>query len=108
MNKEEILAQSRKDNNGKTDEREAHLLAKSSQIGMCVGGILAALIVLYSEIVEIPVLGLAAWSVYFLMFGSSHLYRFIKTKEKVQLVQTLIGLIVGTACLVGMIIVGLM
>lgn len=105
MNKEEILAKSRKENkNG--DEREIQTLANASKVGMAVGGILSAIIVIYSRIVDIPLLGLSAWTVYFSMFGSRRLFQFIKTREKARLLQAVIGIVFGLACFVGMIVLG--
>lgn len=106
MNKEEILAKSRKENKD-GDEREIQILAVSSKIGMAVGGVLAAIIVLFSRIVDAPLLGLSAWSVYFAMFGSRRLYQFIQTKENIRLFQAIIGIVFGLACFVGMLVLGL-
>ena len=106
MNKEEILKKSRLENK-EMDEREYQILADSSKIGMTVGGILSVVIVLFSRIADVPLLGLSAWAVYFSMYGSRHLYHFIKTKEKIRLVQTIIGITFGLACFIGMIVLGL-
>ena len=107
MNKKEILEKSRKDNEGKLDERELQIYANSSKIGMAIGGILSIIIVIYSRIFEIPLLGLSAWAVYFSMYGTSHLYKFIFTKDKVELFQSIIGILFGSACFIGMIILGI-
>lgn len=106
MNKEEILAMSRKENKD-TDEREIQIFANASKIDMAVGGVLVAIIVLFSRIVDKPLLGLSAWSVYFSMFGSKHLYQFIQNKEKTRLIQAIVGITFGLACFVGMIVLGL-
>ncbi len=106
MNRDEVLAKSRNENkNG--DEREIQILANSSKIGMAVGGILAAVIVVFSEIVNEPLLGLSAWAVYFSMFGSRRLYQFVQTKEKIRLLQAAIGIAFGLACFIGMIVLGI-
>ena len=107
MNKEEILAKSRSEYEGKSDERELQILANASKTGMAVGGVLAMVIVMFSRIADIPILGFSAWSVYFAMYGSRHLFHFIKTKEKTELIQAIIGITFGIACFVGMIILGL-
>ena len=52
MNKKEILEKSRKENNGKLDEREIQIYANSSKIGMAIGGMLSIIIVIYSRIFE--------------------------------------------------------
>lgn len=107
MNREEVLARSRKEGIGKEDEREYQLLLEASKLGMAVGGILAACIVLFARIVDLPVLGLAAWSVYFAMFGSRRLYQHFKTKEKTRLLQGVVGVVFALACLVTMVVLGL-
>lgn len=106
MNKDEILAKSRKENKD-GDEREMQILANASKIGMAVGGVLSAIIVIFSRIVDEPMLGLSAWVVFFSMFGSRRLYQFIQAKEKVRLLQAVIGIAFGFACFVGMIVLGL-
>ena len=103
MNRDEILAKSRKENRD-GDEREIQILANSSKIGMAVGGVLSAIIVVFSRIVDEPLLGLSAWAVYFSMFGSRRLYQFIQTKEKIRLLQAIIGIAFALACFGGMII----
>ena len=107
MNKDEILAKSRKENEGKSDERELQIFANASKIGMAVGGIISVIIVIFSRIVDQPLLGLCAWAVYFGMLGSRHIYLFLKSKEKIRLVQALIGISFGLACFIGMIVLGL-
>lgn len=74
------------------DERELQLLANSLKIGMAVGGILSVIIVLFSQIADIPLLGFSVWAVYFSMYGSRHLYHFLKIKEKISLIQSIFGL----------------
>lgn len=107
MNREEILAKNRKESVGKSDERELQVFADASKVGMAVGGVLAVIIVIFSRIREIPILGLGAWSVYFAMFGSRRLYQFLKTKERTALVQAIIGIVCGLGCFVGMIVLGI-
>lgn len=107
MNREEILARNRKENEGKSDERELQIFADASKVGMAVGGILAAIIVLYSRIIDVPILGLGAWAVYFAMFGSRRFYQYLKTKERARLAQAVIGIVFGLGCFVGMIVLGL-
>lgn len=107
MNREEILAKNRKESEGREDEREQQVFADASKFGMAVGGILSVLIVLFSKIVDVPILGLSAWAVYFTMFGSRRAYQYAKTKEKARLVQAIIGIVAGTACIVGMVVLGL-
>jgi hypothetical protein len=107
MNREEILARNRAENEGKSDERELQIFADASKVGMTVGGILATLIVIFSRIIDLPILGLGAWAVYFAMFGSRRLYQFLKTKERAKMAQAVIGIVFGLGCFVGMIVLGL-
>ncbi len=107
MNREEVLAKNRAENEGKSDERELQIFADASKVGMTVGGILAALIVIFSRIIDLPILGLGAWAVYFAMFGSRRLYQFLKTKERAKMAQAVIGIVFGLGCFVGMIVLGL-
>lgn len=106
MNKDEILAKSRKENRA-GDEREIQILTNSSKIGMAVGGILSAIIVIFSRVVNEPLLGLSAWAVFFSMFGSRCLYQFIQTKEKGMLLQAIIDIAFALVCFVVMIVLGL-
>ena len=107
MNREEILEKNRAESEGREDERELQISADASKVGMAVGGILSVLIVLFSKIVDVPILGLAAWAVYFTMFGSRRAYQYAKTKEKARLVQAIIGIVLGLTFTVGMVVLGL-
>lgn len=107
MNKKEILEKSRKENEGQLDERELLINANGSKFGMAVGGILSVIIVIFSKIFNIPLLGLSAWAVYFSMYGTRHLYNFIYTKDKIELFQAAVGIIFGTCCFYGMIVLGI-
>ena len=107
MNKEEILAKSREENQGRSDERELQVFANASKVGMAVGGVVAMFVVIFSRMIEAPLLGLSAWSVYFLMYGSRLLYSFIKTRETNKLIFSGVGIVFGLACLIGMIVLGL-
>ena len=107
MKREEVLAKSRKENEGRSDERELQILANASQMGMAVGVFVAALIVLFSRLIDEPLLGLSAWAGDFFMYGSRYLYHFVKTKERHRLVRALVGLAFGVVFFVGMIVLGL-
>ncbi len=107
MNKEDILKKSRDENEGKSDEREIQISSSAARIGMTVGGILSLIIVVFSKIVDVPLVGLSALTIYFCMFGSRHLYYFKYTKDKLMLIMGLIGSIGGLAYFIGMIVLGL-
>ena len=107
MNREEILERNRQAAKGKPDERELLIDSRSTGVGMAVGGVLTGLIVLFSYRIDLPVLSLAAWSVYFAMFGSRRLYQFVKTKNTARLIQAVVGLLFTLVCLTGMVYLGL-
>jgi nitrate reductase gamma subunit len=71
---------------------------------MSVGGCISIIMVILSRIFDMPLLGLSAWTVYFSMYGTRHLYNFIYTKDKIELFQATIGIIFGIACFCGMIV----
>ena len=82
MKKEDILKMSQKENEGKLDERELEAFGKASRVGMAVGGVICAILVIVSRFVlDIPELALAALMVYFSMQGSSEitLYKYLKS-----------------------------
>ncbi len=106
MNKDEILAKSRNENKD-GDEMELQILANASKFAMKVGGIFSVIIVAFSRLFDEPMLGLAAWTVYFSMFGSKLLYQFIKTKEKSKLLLAVLGIVFGLLCFIGMIVLRL-
>lgn len=107
MNKDEILARSREENEGKADERELQIQANASEIGMIVGGLLSVIIIVFSQIADAPLAGLAVLAVYLSMVGSKQLFHFIKTRKKTSLLLGIIGMTAGLACLGGMIVLGL-
>ena len=94
MNKEEILALSRKENEGKQDEREILAYGEAGRNGMAVGGLLCAILVFLSEIFfNIPEIGLAAWLVYFAMFGTNRITLYVKLKDRKHLFAGIITLV---------------
>ena len=106
MKKEDILAMSRKENEGKSDERELQLIADASKVGMAAGGALSVIIVLISELIEEPLLGLSAWAVYFSMLAARHIYRFVKAREMRSLIMSVIGVACTLLFFVSMIVLG--
>ena len=94
MNQEEILELSRKENEGKQDEREILAYGEAGRNGMAVGGIICAILVFLSEIfLNIPEIGLAAWLVYFAMFGTNRITLYAKLKERKHLLPGIITLV---------------
>lgn len=106
MNKEEILELSRKENEGKQDERENAAYGEAGRNGMAVGGIICALLVFLSELVlNIPEIGLASWLVYFAMFGTHRITLYVKLKEKKHLLPAIITLVVAAMFAVALFLV---
>ena len=96
MKKEEILEKSRKENSGKFDEREMAAVGTASKVGMLVGGILCALLVVLSEFWgKYREIGLVAWLVYFSMHSSHYITLFIKLKKKMHLVYGTVELLLA-------------
>lgn len=94
MNKEEILAKSRKENKDKPDERELIVVGKSARIGMMVGAFLCVALVLVSEFVlNNPILGITGWLIYFAMLGSTNLVNYIYLKKKMRLAYAIVELL---------------
>ena len=81
-------------------------MANGSKIGMAVGGAFAMIMVLIAELINTPLLGLSAWTVYFSMYASRQLYCYIITKEKRNLIQAIIGMFCTLAFFLAMIILG--
>ena len=64
--------------------------------------VLIGVIVILSKIFNMPLLGMAAWAVYFSMYGTRHLYNYIFTRDKVEIFQSIVGILFGSACFLGM------
>ncbi len=98
MRNEEILEKSREENSGKLDERETGALGKASYVGMVTGAILCALLVVVSEfILDLPVIGYAAWMIWFAMRGSANIALFKNLKEKKKLIFGIIEFVIAAA-----------
>ena len=95
MNREEILAKSRSENAGRSDERELQIMASASKLGMSVGALMAAITALFSRAVDEPLLGLSAWALYFGMYG------------RLRLIQAAAGIVLGLTFFAGMFAMGL-
>ena len=107
MNREEILAKSRSENAGRSDERELQIMASASKLGMSVGALMASITALFSRAVDEPLLGLSAWALYFGMYGSRQLYHYVKTGERLRLIQAAAGIVLGLTFFAGMFAMGL-
>lgn len=93
MEKDEILELSRKENEGKQDERESRAYGEAGRNGMLVGGLLCSILVFLSEILfHIPEIGLVSWLVYFAMYGAHRITLYAILKERKQLVYGIVTL----------------
>ena len=92
MDKEEILARSRKENRDR-DFVEAEALAKANSIALSVGlmvcGLLSILHVIFLDTVDYSV-----WTVYFSTLTTTMIFKYVKLRKRHELV---IGLFYG-AC----------
>ncbi len=98
MNKDEILAKSRKENENQ-DEMELEVFAKSGQKACAVGGIVCVLIIILQSIFKNSV-DFSVWAVYLSMTGTMLLYKYIKLKKKHELIFGLMQLILAVVFLV--------
>lgn len=85
MKKEEILAMSKKENQGKPDEREIGVHGKASRVGMAVGGLICVALVIVGSVFDMPELSLGGWMVYFGMYGSNDIALYVHLKKKTHL-----------------------
>ena len=98
MDKEQILQMSRKENEGKQDEREQHLEDRSFAYARMVGMLVCVALVLVSEFVIInPDVSHAAWLVFFAMEATSDLYLYRQNHKTSKLVWA----ILSALCVIG-------
>lgn len=108
MNKEDILELSRKENEGKQDERENAAYGEAGRNGMAVGGILCAILVFLSEFLfNLPEIGLVSWMIYFAMYGTHRVTLYAKLKERNHLITGIITLAVAVLFAVALCVVSL-
>ena len=108
MNKEDILELSRKENEGKQDERENAAYGEAGRNGMAVGGLICAILVFLSELLfNVPEIGLASWLVYFAMYGTHRVTLYDKLKERKHLIAGIITLITSVLFAVALCVVSL-
>ena len=93
MDKDEILARSRKENKDR-DFVEAEALAKANSIAINVGimvcGVLSILHVIFRDTVDYGV-----WTVYFSVLAATMIVKFVKLRRRHEL---LIGLFYAACC----------
>lgn len=78
MNREEILAKSRSENQ-KTDEMQKQVMLRGRNVSRCVGMILCALLAIWTESKAVNNM---AWSIYICMFASEGLVEAVTYKKK--------------------------
>lgn len=96
MNKEEILALSRKENAGQADERETQALGLAARVGI-MGGVIACVMLAFAGrvIFKNPEIGFAGWFVYFAILGSRSLVLYKHLKKRGDLVWTILGFLLA-------------
>ena len=98
MNKDEILRMSRKENEGKHDERERIAFGTASRVGNLVGAFVCVALVLASEFLfHIPEIGLVGWLVYFATQGSSNIVMYKELRIRRKLIWGVTELVFATA-----------
>ncbi len=108
MKKDEILEMSRKENEGRLDEREMAAYGASARVGMFVGGILCAILALLASwFFHAPEIGLSAWLVYFAMHGSNYITLYAKLKARRHLVYGILTLSTAVVMAVALFVVAL-
>ena len=94
MNREEILEISKRENEGKPDERELVAQGQASRIGMSVGALICVLLVLVSRFVfNMPELAFAGFMVYFAMQGISNIVLFQHLKNRSKLIYGIVEIV---------------
>lgn len=93
MDKDEILAKSRKENKD-MDFVEAEALAKANSIALSVGIMVCGLLSVLSAIIKEHV-DYAAWTVYFSALATQMIVKYVKLRRRHEL---LIGLFYAVCC----------
>ena len=91
MTREEILAKSRKENQT-GDEREQATVLRGGSIAKAVGLALCMLMVFLGDVLGAdPAAGLGAFAIYWGMYGTDRLYRWLKLRERFDLLLAVGG-----------------
>lgn len=93
MDKDEILARSRIENNG-IDEYERAVLEKAGRFSM-KAGILACCVCAAAEVALTNHVSSLSWTVYFCMMASQFWYKFIRLRQKHELAVALLHTAAG-------------
>lgn len=101
MDREDILAMSREENDGRLDEREQMMLGKIGKIKSLVGGVICVLLVLVCELIfHKPEVSLCAWLVYFSMQLTNDWMMYALKKERMYLIYGIINSVIMLAIVV--------
>ena len=105
MEKEEVLKLSREENAGRHDERERIVYGAASRMGMLVGAVICAVLVLASEVLfHIPEIGLVGWLVYCAMQGSGNLVLYKKLADRRNLIWGIVEIVLAAGFAVALVI----
>ena len=95
MEREDILAMSREENDGRLDEREQMMLGKIAKVKSLVGGVVCVLLVLVCEfLLHKPEISLCAWLVYFSMQLTNDWMMYALKKERMHLIFGIINTVI--------------
>lgn len=98
MKKEDVLKMSRKENEGKHDEREMAAYSAACKVGFLVGGILCAVLIFVAEVIlQVREIGMVAWMIYAAMYGSNSIILYTQLRKRTHLVCGIVALIVAVA-----------
>ena len=93
MKKEDVLEMSRKENEGKHDEREMTAYGLACKVGFLAGGILCAILIFVSETVfYVREIGMVAWMIYLVMYGSNSITLYAQLKKRKHLAGAVLTL----------------
>ncbi|MBR5713144.1 MAG: hypothetical protein IKX54_06065 [Lachnospiraceae bacterium] len=109
MDKDTILQMSREENVGRPDEREQSVASTAAKTGMLVGCIVCvALVFLDRFVLHVPEVALAAWMVYFAMYGSSNIVLYRKLRNRRNLDFGIIAIVAAAGLCAAMVIKSVM
>ena len=92
MKREEVLALSREENEGKYDEREQLAFGKADNVSAASGSILCAVLILLSLFwFHTPEIGLAAWFVHSAMKAGHDTVLYCKLKKRLYLTTAILS-----------------
>lgn len=98
MNKEDILARSRQENQGRPDELELVARGKAARVSVLVGAVICfVLYIVCGVVLNRKDIAYAAWMIYSAMLGSNYLALYKHLKDSQHLVT---GILYLTAAII--------